>query len=123
MKQLLPMLALALSGCVTGPADSAVPTATLGQTAYVDGLRVSPLSIIEDSRCPANVQCVWAGRIVVRTEIRGGNWREVRDLELGKPQPVADGEVTLVAAEPGKLAGAETDPRAYRLTFAFQGGL
>ena len=78
--------------------------------------------MIEDSRCPINVRCVWAGRLVVRSRgdaaAAGG---ETRDLELGQPQPVADGALTLVAAEPAKLAGAETDPRAYRFTFAFPG--
>ena len=40
-----------------------------------------------------------------------------------KPQQIADGALTLVAAQPSKLAGAGTDPRAYRFTFDFQGGL
>ena len=123
MKHALALLALPLAACATVPAPAAGPTAALGQAAIVDGLRVTPLSVVEDSRCPINVMCVWAGRIVARTEIRGGDWREVRDLELAKPQPIADGRVTLVAAQPSKMAGAQTDPRAYRFTFTFDGGL
>jgi hypothetical protein len=55
--------------------------------------------------------------------VRGGSWRKNLDLELGKPRQVADGALTLVAAAPGKVAGASTDPHAYRFTFDFQGGL
>lgn len=123
MKRLLPLIALAVSACASVPPADASPTAGLGQAASVDGLRVRPLQIVEDSRCPINAVCVWAGRLIVRVEVRGGNWREVRDLELEMPQPIADGQLTLVAAEPGKMAGAEADPSAYRFTFAFEGGL
>jgi hypothetical protein len=123
MKRLLPLLALPLAACATVPSSAAGPTAAVGQQAYVDGLKVTPLKVLEDSRCPINARCVWAGRIIVRTAVAGGSWRQVHDLELGKPQQVADGQLTLVAAEPGKMAGAPAEPRAYRFTFAFQGGL
>ena len=123
MKRLFPLAAVALVACATVPPASASPTAGLGQTARIDGIRVRPLAVIEDSRCPINAICVWAGRLVVRAEVRGGSWRQTRDFELGKPQPIADGELTLVAAEPSKMAGAETDRRDYRFTFTFAGGL
>lgn len=85
----------------------------------VDGLRVLPLMVVEDSRCPVDVVCVWAGRLIVRTEVRRRGLDETLDLELGKPQAVAGGHLTLVAVEPGKVAGTETDSGAYRFTFAF----
>ncbi len=117
------LLAAALAGCATVPIAAAGPTATLGQTVYVNGLKVRPLEILEDSRCPTDVVCVWAGRIVVRTDVIGGSWHKTLDLEVGKPLQVADGALTLAAVHPPKKAGAEADPRAYRFTFDFQGGI
>jgi hypothetical protein len=118
MQRLVPFTALALAACVT-TATSATPG--LGQVGLVDGLRVRPLRIVEDSRCPINAICVWAGRLIVRTEIHGGNWRETRDLELRKPQSIADGQLTLVEAVPSKMADQPVDARDYRFTFAFEG--
>lgn len=123
MKALIPLAALLVAACATVPPTTSGPSAALGQVASVNGLTVRPLEVLEDSRCPANVQCVWAGRIVVHSEISGGRWHQNRDLELGKPQQIADGALTLVAVAPEKAAGAATDPRAYRFTFDFQGGL
>ena len=122
MKRLAVVVALPLAACATLPA-SAVPTAGLGQVARIDGLTVRPLQVVEDSRCPINVVCVWAGRLVVRTEIRGGSWRETRDLELRKPQRIADGQLILVEAAPSKLADRPIAPAHYRFTFAYEGGL
>ena len=117
------ILVFMLSGCATVPSANAGPTAGLGQVAIVSDLRIRPIEVIEDSRCPANVQCVWAGRLKVRARMKGPGWTQVRDFELGVPQAVDNRRVTLVAAEPQKAAPGEIDPRAYRFTFDFQGGI
>jgi len=122
MKRIGPLVGLALAACATMPA-SAGSTAALGAFATVNGLKVRPLKVVEDSRCPIHAVCVWAGRVIVRTEIRGGSWRQIRELELGKPQHIADGALTLVAVAPAQTTKGRTDPRAYRFTFDFQGGL
>jgi len=123
MKAAAPLAAIALTACASVPPVKPGPTAALGQLVYVNGLKIRPLEIVEDSRCPSNVVCVWPGRIIVRSEVIGGAWRQTRDLELGKSQQIADGALMLVAVAPGKIAGAEADPRAYRFTFDFQGGI
>jgi hypothetical protein len=123
MKAAALLIALALSGCATVPPAYAGPTAGIGQTAYTNGLRVRPLQVLEDSRCPQNARCIWAGRLIVRSEVMGGSWHRTLDLELGKPQHVADGSLTLVGGSPEKTAGVESDPRSYRFTFDFQGGI
>lgn len=125
MKAVTAYLALALAACATVPPSIAGPTAAIGQTAYTNGLRVRPTAVVEDSRCPVNVQCVWAGRVRVDAviELRGGSEELRTTLTMGQPMQVADGALTLVAVSPQKKAGAEIDPRSYRFTFDFQGGI
>jgi hypothetical protein len=123
MKQLIAIAALALAACMTVPPANAGPTAGLNQVATVNGLRIRPIEVIEDSRCPANVQCVWAGRLVVRARMNGSGWTQVRDFQLGVPQAVDNRRVTLVAAEPQKATPGEIDPRTYRFTFDVQSGI
>ncbi len=43
----------------------------LNETIRLGDLSVRPLEVIEDSRCPADVECVWSGRLVMRAEVSG----------------------------------------------------
>ena len=119
-----PLLALlALAACATVPPTSAGPTAAIGETATIGGLRVRPVELLEDSRCPALVQCVWAGQVRVLVDVtRGDGAHQQRELTLGKPQNIDWGMLTLVDVQPPRLAPGTTDPRAYRFTFTLAPG-
>ena len=120
----LAFLLFALAACASFPATSATtgtPTAGFGQTANVGPLLVRPISLVEDSRCPINARCVWAGRLVIKAEVsyNGGSERFRGNLTLGTPLNLGKERVTLVAGEPGKLAGAAGNPPASRFTFEY----
>ncbi len=118
------LMAISLLGCAaTGPVAGPPIEGPvgLGEIAAVDGPRVRPDRVIEDSRCPANVQCIQAGRLVVRATVLGGGWSKQIDLTLGIPVPVADGILTLVDATPVPV-GSETAASVARFSFKFQGG-
>lgn len=118
------LASIALAGCAATAATPQPPSgpARLGQTVYVDGPRVTPIKVIEDSRCPMNARCVWAGRVVLRVKVTGGAWQRTIDLTMGEPVQVADGGLTLVSATPDKRTDVAIKPRDYRFAFTFQGG-
>lgn len=125
MRVLKTIWVVSLAGCAaTGPVTSSPieGPVRLGEIAAVDGPKVRPDQVIEDSRCPADVQCIHAGRLIVRTTVFGGGWSQQIDLTLGVPVPVADGMLTLVDATPVPLNGKATALPAARFTFKFQGG-
>ena len=115
---------LALAACATLPAASATTgtsTARYGETANVGPLLVRPIALVEDSRCPINARCVWAGRLVIKAQVtfNGGSETLTTNMTLGTPLVLGRESVTLVAGEPGKLAGAEGNPPANRFTFEY----
>lgn len=113
------MLAAApLGGCATAAPSTAIDgRAGLGQRALVGALVVTPLRLVEDSRCPVGVQCVWAGRLVIAARIDGAGWSENANLELGKDHRTRGTGLALVAAAPAKAAGSDVAPGAYRFIF------
>jgi len=108
--------ALALSACAAVPVPGSPirgdGLATVGQSTRVGALVVTPQRVIEDSRCPINARCIWAGRLVLKTRIDGAGWRETVDLTLGQPYATHGTGLALVSGEPGKMAGATPSPPA-----------
>ena len=112
------MALLALASCATVPAAGKGPTAAIGTTASVGGIMVRPIQLLEDSRCPAEVQCIWAGQVRVLVDLsRGDGAHQQRELTLGKAENIDWGMLTLIDAQPAKIAPGNTDPSAYRFTF------
>ncbi|MEO6582568.1 MAG: hypothetical protein ABIN68_07175 [Sphingomicrobium sp.] len=109
---------LALNACTSIVAAPTGPAA-LGQVTAVESLQVRPLALLEDSRCPASVQCIWAGQVRIRAEVTSRSGRELREMTLGTPISVSGGTLTLVDAQPPKLAPGTTDAGQYRFSFQF----
>lgn len=116
-----------LAACAVIPAPDSTPPApqgsavALNQRVRVGDLAVTPLAVVEDSRCPINARCVWAGRLVVRTQIDGaaaaGTWRDTANIQLGESYGTHGRVIALTSGEPGKMAGRETQPEDYRFTY------
>ena len=126
MKPLLlaPLAALALSGCITYHNRSdGITRLRIDETGYVDGPRVTPLKVLEDSRCPMEARCVWAGRVRLEVRIETGSGSSVQELASDKPLPVADGSLELLGAMPPKSTQRTIAPGDYRFALKFSGGL
>lgn len=124
--RLFALTAAALAvGCTTVPEPSqdGIVRAHLGERVYVDGPAVTPLEVLEDSRCPGNVQCFWEGQLRLKVRVHLGARDELHELTLGQPVHVADGNLELVEALPGPVANEPIKPASYRLGFRFMGGL
>ena len=129
-KKLSALCALALSitglsACVVVPdapnvglkpwnEGTAVP---LGQPVKVGDIVVTPMRVVEDSRCPINARCVWAGRLVVETRVDGAGWRDTANITLGETYGTHERVVRLIAGEPNKTTQEEVKPEQYRFTY------
>ncbi|PEQ11813.1 hypothetical protein B2G71_15335 [Novosphingobium sp. PC22D] len=126
---------LALAACLAEPpaplppppaeATDPLVRASMMETVSVDGPKVTPLEVLEDSRCPMNARCVWAGRVRLKVRIDLGARSDVRELTQGNPVHVADGSLELVEVQPDRSTPAEMDipPGHYRFGFRFMGGI
>ena len=97
---------------------TATMTVRFGQTARFNRVALRPVRILEDSRCPRNVLCVWAGRLRVEFTVPG---RAPLILENDQPIHIAGGRLTLLGAIPPRNRAGETiAPRAYRFVLRFE---
>lgn len=126
------VLALGYVSCTqAGPGDAPLPRVAPGQSVSLkvgesaqsaDGsLRFGFEAVTTDSRCPKNVQCVWAGNATVRIWLqRGGAAREWRELHssTGGTREGPDPGLRLERLDPVPVAGQELPPRNYVATLA-----
>jgi hypothetical protein len=98
--------------------EPGIVVAEIGQDADLGGgLTVRPVAIIEDSRCPQNVDCLWAGRMRIRAIVNDAD----AELTLGEAHPTSRGSFVLAIVSPsawGEWPSRELGPRpAHRFGF------
>lgn len=127
IRELAPLAALALltAGCVTMPKvnEDGSTEVRLSQRADLGGPKVTVLKMLEDSRCPMEARCVWAGRVRLSVRIELGSGTSVRELSSEKPLPVADGQLELLGTMPPTSTQRTIAPGDYRFALKFSGGL
>lgn len=121
MKTLLPLFALVpLAACATVP-DTVRSDgfARVGEATRAGPITVRPLDVVEDSRCPMNARCIWAGRVVVSAMVNEDGRAQERKLVLGEPSLLTSGSVVLDTVEPPTRTDTPIAPKDYRFHFRF----
>ncbi len=104
------------------PKQSVVTKTTLsfGQSGAVSLIQITPKELIEDSRCPTDVNCIQAGTVRVRASLIGTAGEEERTFVLGKPQNVFGQEIILESVLPIKISTKSSRNNDYQFTFALE---
>lgn len=115
------LAALPLAGCATlfGQGESSVHRLALGQTGDFGPVNLTPLNVDEDSRCPAGVQCIWAGQVRVKVLVEPAGADHAVFATLGQPLGVDGGTLLLESASPQRTSTAQTPPSHYRFTLRY----
>lgn len=121
MKILLAALAcVPLAACATIPAmvrDDGF--ARLGETTRAGPVTVRADKVLEDSRCPMNARCIWAGRVVLAATVTDNGNAQQRKLVLGEPALVTAGAIMLDSVEPPSRTDTPIRPGDYRFHIRF----
>ncbi len=118
--------ALVLAGGASAPVAAVMPLppltqARLGETVTVGPYRVTPVSVLEDSRCPAMVTCVWSGQVRLSVRIvalRGGE-RFAGEMTSMRPLQLRRGELRLRTIAPANTKAGNPRPAQYHFGFQF----
>ncbi|MFI5720503.1 hypothetical protein [Nocardia sp. NPDC051750] len=119
-------IVLAAPGCAAAePAPAPLPelgtefTLAAGDTAVLDEGRVAVLfrDVPEDSRCPADVACAWAGDATVITEVSAGGASSAHELHSNPtfPTEVSTGGYRIALRSVRPPARAEIPLSEYRV--------
>jgi hypothetical protein len=85
-----------------------------GRVVTLDGgrLRIRFVQVASDSRCPVDVDCVWAGNAEVRFEVGGRLWRDKQTLTLDTNASAQGASEARHGRYTLKLTGLTPQPRS-----------
>jgi hypothetical protein len=87
-----------------------------GETKSLNGISVTFNSITEDSRCPVNVNCIWAGRVVASVTLaKGGTTTQTVSITAsGEPVVFSGYKVSITDVQPAPVSGHTSS--GYKIT-------
>lgn len=92
-------------------------TLSIGEEGGALDITLTPVEVVEDSRCPVDVECIQAGMVFVKTEIVSGLGTSTMDFELHSPITTEAEKITLVKVEPNKVSTQEIEESEYKFTY------
>ena len=111
----------AVSAATTTP-EKESDTAALNQRIYKFGVHITPLEVIEDSRCPMGVYCIQAGTVRLKARLEDGKHSEIVTFDIGSPVSFGNKHVALMSVLPPKTQ-KPLAPSDYRFTFSVAYGM
>lgn len=92
-------------------------SAGIGGRATALGITVTPLAVLEDSRCPIGVTCIQAGTVRIRAMVDGPDGSSEIALTLGEPARTGDMVILFGQVEPVAESGVTIDESDYSFSF------
>ena len=87
-------------------------------TAEVSGLSIRFNSLVQDSRCAVDVQCIEAGAVNVNVTLEYEGKSETRNLPSDEvPYEFNGHEISIIAVSPEARSTVSIKPNEYRVTF------
>ena len=98
-------------------------TATLNQRIFDNDVHITPLAVVEDSRCPKDVQCIQAGTVRITVKLEDAAHTQTVTAVLGSPISFGNKHVTLMSVTPDKNSKVAIKPSDYHFTFSVAFGM
>lgn len=111
------------SATTTTPTPATKTTAALSERIYDNGVYITPLAVVSDSRCPMGVYCIQAGTVSVKVKLEDATHTETVTAVMGSPIAFGTKHVTLMSVTPPKSQAATILPSDYRFTFSVTYGM
>lgn len=100
--------------------DIVLVTAMVNQSASAPGVKITPLQVTEDSRCPLEYTCIQMGTVKMRAQVATAAETNIFEFILGVPVIVGQNYVTLTDVSPKRVSNQTIPISAYQLSFKIQ---
>jgi len=89
----------------------------VGQTVFINGVKITLNKIVGDSRCPIDVVCIQAGNVVADVTLQSNTDKETRDMVSNKKIPFDSFQISIEKVIPQSKSTETINPQDYIITF------
>ena len=82
----------------------------LDESIVLKGISIKFVEVVEDSRCPKDVNCIWAGRAIVKVEVTANGKKEEKTLIFGEVRPGENKNTNLYSSNEFAINGLTLNP-------------
>lgn len=82
----------------------------IGKAIELKGVSIKFLEVVEDSRCPTGVECIWAGRAIVKTAVTSNGKTEEKLLIFGEVRRGEEKNSNLFSSKEFAINGLMLNP-------------
>lgn len=101
--------------------DPTLGEVSIGQSVFINGVRITLNKIVQDSRCPADVQCIQAGSVTVNVTLQSDTDKETTDISsVANPIAFDSYKISVKNVSPSRIAGSILEPGKYAVVFNVQ---
>ena len=91
---------------------------SVGKSVFVNGVKITLNKIIQDSRCPVDVQCIQAGKVVADVTLQSDTDKKTVEISSGSEESFFDSyKISLEDVSPSRNSKTELNLKDYKLTF------
>lgn len=83
---------------------------SVGETVVLKDVSIKFLEVVEDSRCPEGVNCIWAGRAIVKVAVTSKEKTEEKTLTFGEVKPGEEKNTNLYSSSKFAINGLTLNP-------------
>jgi len=126
IRQAIAARALGLAGCATASAPEIPgcrkgPCVHIGETQGLGSLSVTPLAVLEDSRCPIEADCAWEGAFRINARLDLGHETITVELKAWEPFVINGGTLLLAEVAPDpSVQWPKLEAGDYHMRFTFE---
>jgi hypothetical protein len=95
-----------------------IDTAKLSERIQYKGIYITPLEVLEDSRCAVDVTCIWAGQVRLRVKLEKETSSQEVILISGDKVTFTGAEISLSEVLPAPNSKNTIEAGDYRFTFS-----
>ncbi len=81
-----------------------------GEAVVLNNITIKFIEVVEDSRCPKGVDCMWAGRAVVKVEVSQNGKTEEKTMTFGDAKPGEENNTNLYNSANYVINGLTLNP-------------